>query len=160
MTNPSAIATIPTNRAVIPFMRQLMGAGSLCIAIRGTLHWMALQVQLRFARKFLARSSSEIASSARPTFRRALARSSSVFATSGGTPQRLLSNRQGSTVQRFRFLRLPLDHAQLGQIHDTQRHVRTVEAQEFLFDSQSSRQQGLRLGILVVHSMEGGPSGC
>src|ERR1700675_373015 len=58
MTNPSAIATIPTNRAIIPFMRQLMEAGSLCIAIGGTLHWMALPVQLRFAQKFLARSSS------------------------------------------------------------------------------------------------------
>jgi ABC-type uncharacterized transport system YnjBCD ATPase subunit len=69
-------------------------------------------------------------------------------------PQRPLSNRQGSTVQRFRFLRLPLDHAQLGQIPDTQRHVGMVEAQEFLFDGQSTRQQGLRLGILAVHAME------
>ena len=102
---------------------------------------MALQVQLRLARKVLARSSSEIASSARPTFRRALARSSSVFETSGGTPQRLHSNRQGSTVQRFHFLRLPLDHAQLGQIHDTQRPVRMVEAQPFLLDGQSPRSK-------------------
>src|SRR5436309_15475295 len=91
---------------------------------------MALHVQLRFARKVLACSSSEIVSSARPIFRRALARSSSVFATSGGTPQRPLSNRQGSTVQRFRVLRLPLDHAQLGQIHDTHRYVRMIEAQK------------------------------
>jgi len=46
MTNPSAIATIPTNRAIIPFMRQLMGADSLGIAmIGGTLHWMAPPVQ-------------------------------------------------------------------------------------------------------------------
>jgi hypothetical protein len=46
MTNPSAIATIPTNRAIIPFMRQLMGTDSLGIAmIGGTLHWMALPVQ-------------------------------------------------------------------------------------------------------------------
>ena len=106
---------------------------------------MALQVQLRFAQKVLARRSSEIASSARPNFRRALARSSSVFATSDGTPQCPLSNRQGSTVQRFRFLRLLLDHAQLGQIHDTQRHVRMVEAQEFLFDGQSPRSKGSAL---------------
>jgi hypothetical protein len=48
-----------------------------------------------------------------------------------GRPQRPFSNRQGSTVQRFRFLRLPLDHAQLGQIHDTQRHIGMVEAQSF-----------------------------
>ena len=67
-----------------------------------------------------------------------------------GQPQRPLSNRQGSTVQRFRFLRLPLDRAQLGQIHDTQRHVAMVEAQGFLFDGQSPRQQGLCLGILAV----------
>jgi hypothetical protein len=46
-------------------------------------------------------------------------------------------------VQRFRFLRLSLDHEQLGQIHDTQRHVRMVEAQEFLCDGQSPRQEGL-----------------
>src|SRR4029077_11339272 len=90
---------------------------------------MALHVQLRFARKVLARSSSEFASSARPIFRRALARSSSVFATSGGTPQRPLSNRQGSTVQRFRVLRVPLDHAQLGQTRHSS-HVRMVEAQK------------------------------
>jgi hypothetical protein len=74
MTNPSAIATIPTNRAIIPFMRKLMGAGSLCIAIEGTLHWMALPVQLRFAQKLLARSFSETASSARPNFTKELAR--------------------------------------------------------------------------------------
>jgi len=115
---------------------------------------MALQVQLRFAQKVLARRSSEIASSARPNFRRALARSSSVFATSDGTPQCPLSNRQGSTVQRFRFLRLPLDHAQLGQIHDTQRHVRMVEAQQFLFDGQSPRSKGSTLAILAVHAMD------
>ena len=77
-----------------------------------------------------------------PYFPKALARSSSVFATSGGAPQRLLSNRQGSTVQRFHFLRLPLDHAQLGQIHDTQRPVRMVEAQPFLLDGQSPRSKG------------------
>jgi hypothetical protein len=74
MTNPSAIATIPTNRAIIPFMRKLMGAGSLCIAIEGTLHWMALPVQLRFAQKLLARTFSETASSARPNFPKELAR--------------------------------------------------------------------------------------
>src|SRR5262249_17430928 len=33
MTNPSAIATIPTNRAIIPFKRQLMGSDSLSSAI-------------------------------------------------------------------------------------------------------------------------------
>jgi len=44
---------------------------------------MVRSIQLRFAQKFLARSSSQIASSARPTFRRALATPSSVFATSG-----------------------------------------------------------------------------
>jgi hypothetical protein len=47
-----------------------------------------------------------------------------------------------------------LDHAQLGQIHDTERHVGMVEAQEFLCDGQSPRQQELRLGMLAGHAME------
>ena len=71
-----------------------------------------------------------------------------------GRPLRPLSNRQGSTVQRFRFLRLPLDHAQLGQIDDTQRHVAMIEAQGFLYDGQSPRQQRLCLGIPAIHAME------
>jgi len=33
MTNPSAIETTPTNRAIIPFIRKLLEAGLLCVAI-------------------------------------------------------------------------------------------------------------------------------
>src|SRR5437016_4738207 len=44
---------------------------------------MALPVQLHFARKFLTHSSSETASPPRPSSRKALARSSGVFSTSG-----------------------------------------------------------------------------
>jgi hypothetical protein len=59
--NPSAIATTPTNRAIIPLMRKLMGAGSWCIAI----------VRVRYT-------------GSRCRFNRTLARSFSVLRPLGG----------------------------------------------------------------------------
>jgi len=71
-----------------------------------------------------------------------------------GQPLRPFSNRQGTTVERFRLPGLPLRHVQLSQIYDTQCHVGMLETQEFLFDGQRPCQQGLRLSILSIHAVE------